>query len=86
MSLQTWKEEFYPIEASKIKIDVEAVRHSLQKEICALCQLYTINPLLNSYVKCPLYRFLLKECDNNERSPYNYWLDTGNPISMITAL
>lgn len=31
MSLQTWKEEFYPIEASEVTDKIEAIKHSLRK-------------------------------------------------------
>lgn len=31
MTLQTWMEEYYPVEASTVKDRIEAIRHSLRK-------------------------------------------------------
>lgn len=33
MSLETWKEEFYPVEANEVKGAIAATKHSLQKWI-----------------------------------------------------
>lgn len=124
MSLATWKKEFYPIPASRVK-KADALAHSVRKwlglrkaglkkhglqryregiaeddcgkglltihaETCALCRAYFDRT--GGCDQCPLYQsrsfFSCGDVDpyNEQTSPFDSWVDEGDPNPMIAAL
>lgn len=54
---------------------------------CSLCHAYYAKTEVESVCEqCPLYKISGSRCDRLKESPYNVFVDTGNPQPMIALL
>lgn len=81
-------------EADQYDISYEDECFTVDAGTCALCFHYIndgydspkYDPAAGFCVDCPLNKLLGGRCDVGSRSPFNVWVDTGDPKPMIKAL